>query len=527
MLTDFRSLGDTALLQADVCVVGSGAAGIAIATSMIGTRHRVILIESGGLAFEPATQALYAGESVGLPWDFGLANSRFRVFGGTTTVWGGGCYPLDDMDFRVRPWVPHSGWPLNRADLDPWYALARRVLHTNEGPTIVEDGADEARLPYHFAKSKFVHKRGLSSLRPRLGDVYLADLERAANVHVLLHANLLELATGSAGNVSAAVVGTIEGKRARVQARHYVLACGAIENARLLLLSNSRLPAGLGNQHDLVGRFFMDHPRGRLGTITTDDPARIGDPYNRMVEVPGTPRPGDPCFSHAIQEEERLLNCRLRPQDYENDEAVPDGVKAVREFRAGIKAGAFPGGSGTLAWRIAAGLGDVVPGVVRRLANRPVVASHRIDLEGFFEQAPNPASRITLSDTPDALGQRRVRMDWQMTALDSRTFRRAAELFGSELARLGLGRLQLDPWLRDGSGGVPHLGGAAHHLGTTRMSNDPRQGVVDGNCRVHGIDNLHVVGGSVFPTGGWAFPTFTIVALALRLSAHLRQRLSA
>jgi choline dehydrogenase-like flavoprotein len=525
MLIDFRKFADSATIDADICVVGAGAAGIAIAVSLIGTRHRVCVLESGGFEFEPETQALYEGEAVGVPWGTALETSRLRFFGGTTNHWGGGCTPLDEMDFHERPWVPHSGWPIVRSDLDPWYERARPLLHMPDTPFDDPEWLARDAPSFTFDSSKLVHRHVLPSQQPRLGKVYRADLEGASNVQVLLHANLIEFVTNEATNaVSEARIRTLEGKAGRVRARVFVLACGGIENARLLLLSNSINPRGLGNRYDVVGRFFMDHPSGRLGAITSDAPHRLADPYNRQVFVPGAPHPGEISLAGAIQQKACLLNGRLRPQDYE--QPPPDGIVAFREFQSGLRDGHFPDGFVHDVWRVASDLGDVVPGIYRRLLGRPVVTLHRIDFEGFFEQAPNPDSRVSLADTMDALGQRRVHLDWRLTELDMQTYRAAADIFGSELARLGLGRLQVDPWLRPGANGDPEVWGVAHHLGTTRMSKEPQKGVVDPDCRVHGIDNLYVVGGSVFPTGGWAFPTFTIVALALRLTDHLSQRLS-
>ena len=177
---------------------------------------------------------------------------------------------------------------------------------------------------------------------------------------------------------------------------------------------------------------------------------------------------------------------------------------------------------GTLALQLGMGLGDVVKAFAQKLTDRPTVKSSHVDLIGFFEQAPNPDSRITLGTETDALGKRKVCVDWRLTPLDMHTYRTAAKLFGGELASACGGTFQLDPWLDGEASTVPQVHGTAHHLGTTRMSDDPRQGVVDRHCRVHGIDNLHIAGSSVFPTGGWAFPTFTIVALSLRLAEDLR-----
>jgi choline dehydrogenase-like flavoprotein len=140
------------------------------------------------------------------------------------------------------------------------------------------------------------------------------------------------------------------------------------------------------------------------------------------------------------------------------------------------------------------------------------------------EQAPNPASRVTLSSERDALGMPRVRLDWRLTELDHRSFRAFYEVLGRELGRAGVGRLQMRDWVLEAPTAPwpPSLGGGWHHMGTTRMSRDPKQGVVDVNCRVHGVANLYVAGAAVYPTAGCVNPTLTLVAMTLRLSDHLK-----
>jgi choline dehydrogenase-like flavoprotein len=179
-----------------------------------------------------------------------------------------------------------------------------------------------------------------------------------------------------------------------------------------------------------------------------------------------------------------------------------------------------------LALRLGLGVGDIARAFVQKIADKPTVSSSHIDLVGFFEQAPNPHSRVILDSETDALGQRKVSVEWRLTPLDRHTYRAAATLFGNELARASAGSFELESWLEHDDGAAPDVHGTAHHLGTTRMSDDPRSGVVDRHCRVHGMQNLHIAGSSVFPTGGWAFPTFTIVALSLRLADQLRSVLA-
>ena len=529
MIIDFRAADSPAEIKADLCVIGAGAAGITIAHALASSNLHVCVIESGGLELEEATQALYEGHSVGLPWGADLAASRLRCFGGTTGLWGGGCVPLDASDMAVRPWVPHSGWPISRRELDPFYDRARPILRLPDHKFGDERLAFSLpHKPLGFDPALLINTYAMLSGQPRLGEVYWDELARSRNVTVLLNANLTELKVNENGAaVRHASLRSLEGRTGRVQARSFVLACGGIENARLLLLSNSVKPHGLGNDRDLVGRFFMDHPSGRLGSIVSDDPERLSAAYDRHRTNRTLPIYPEIALSWALQQKQLVLNGRVRPEDFEVN--VPDGVAALRSLRADLAQGVTSRLPGDIR-RIVADIRDVAPSVYRALRGRPAVSTHRVDFQGFFEQAPNPDSRVTLGEQTDALGQRKTRLDWQLSELDRHTYETASRIFATELGRLGLGRVQLDPWLDPwlGRGGAPFGGvaGMAHHLGTTRMSETDQTGVVDRDCRIHGMDNLYVAGSSVFPTGGWAFPTFTIVALALRLSDQLRQILS-
>ena len=530
-------------VEADLCIVGGGAAGIAIARAFVDTRINVCLIESGGLAGEQRSQELYEGDSAG-EIEFDPGTSRMRVFGGSCNLWGGGCIPLRRMDMERREWVPHSGWPIGYDELEPYYVRAREFCRIGD-MAFDDDGfaQPQGREALDFDRSKVVNQFFARS--PILfGDAYRAELARADNITVLLHGNLLELKASQDGRrVREAHIGALNGARSIVRARHYVLACGGIENARLLLLSDSVVPQGLGNQHDVVGRYFMDHPSGKLGSLTASASHRITRPYERRA-IKGLP-PAFPeiALAPAFQREHRVLNGRVHPFGVEGP--LPRGIRALRELRTALRttvqdesallearlsealrnapAGhviTAPHSLAFTALKLTLGMGDIARACVHRLANQPTVANSHVDLVGYFEQAPNPDSRITLGDDTDAFGQRKVNVDWRLTSLDRETYRSSAMVFGEEIARAGNARFELEPWLEEG--GTPEVHGTAHHMGTTRMSDDPRTGVVDRQCKVHGMDNLHIAGSSVFPTGGWAFPTFTIVALSLRLADELR-----
>lgn len=546
MIIDYLDKSGPEDFVVDICIIGAGPAGITIARSFIGGTRSVCLVESGGLAGEDRNQELYEGTSIGSP-ELDPATSRMRAFGGSCNVWGGGCIPLSNLDLGPRDWVPHSGWPLNYEDLEPYYRRAREVCGI-EAHEFVEGSflTPPARTPIVFDAGKLINQNFVLS-PVFFGEAYRAEFAQAENITVLLHANLLELeAIESGSSVRRARIGALDGRRGTIRARNYVLACGGIENARLLLLSNSTMPNGLGNDHDLVGRYFMDHPSGKLGTLFTDAPDPLTRPYDRSGGKGPAPAFPELCLSDQAVQTHQLLSGRVRPVAVEAP--VPKGVQALRDLKKAIRPAqdetralegiarvAITGDAcdgqrgasrkqnlGKLGLRVGLGSWDIAHAVWRKWANKPTVKSDHVDVIGYFEQAPNPDSRVTLGDEVDALGQRKVCIDWRLTGLDWHTYRTAADLFGAELANSCAGKFRIEPWLQEGDGAAPQLRGTAHHLGTTRMSDDPQQGVVDRQCRVHGVDNLYVVGSSVFPTGGWAFPTFTIVALSMRLAEHLR-----
>jgi choline dehydrogenase-like flavoprotein len=342
----------------------------------------------------------------------------------------------------------------------------------------------------------------------RFGATYRDDLKNASNITLLLQANVVALeADESATHVRVAKLRALDGSVGEVRAKRFVLACGAVENARLLLLSNSAAPAGLGNHHGLVGRYFMQHPHVAVATLRTGAADVLESIFAQhavgTAKVRASLSP-----SAAVQEERGLLNCAATL------DRTPDpvtGYGALRSVWRDIRQGQWPEQLGS---RMRRAFGD--PGSMAD-------SDELMTLYMRSEQAPNPDSRITLSDARDALGLRRARIDWRLSDTDKRTLAEGATSIGESLSGMGLGRVRLAPWLQDADADWPaELWGGCHHMGTTRMSRTAESGVVDEQCRVHGIDNLYVAGSSVFPTGGYANPTLTIVALALRLAEHLR-----
>jgi choline dehydrogenase-like flavoprotein len=474
----------------------------------------VLLVESGGLDFDPDIQALYKGQLTGatqLPMD----ESRLRFLGGSTNHWDGHCRPLDPIDFETRSWVPHSGWPFNYQHLHPFYERAQVWCELSdmeyeprrwEGlrPSLI--GFDPARLS---------NRMWQFSPPTRFGERYRPDLEDSQRIRVLYHANVLEIVPNAgATKVEALRLKTMGGKEARVTARTFVLACGGIENARLLLDSDSVAKTGLGNGNDLVGRFFLEHPHAILGYAVPFVNVERFPAYYNSVEVSGIQMQVKPGMPEAVQREKQILNgCIDLGYGYDRSE----GYMALRNATKGFSGGRMPDGFGRALLQIVGDLDGTAVGLYRRIQKE-----HVFWFGANFEQAPNPDSRVTLLPERNAIGARRARVDWQLSEIDKASTLFGCRVVGEELARLGMGRTKIDAWLLEGGRAWQGVMGHCHHMGTTRMHDDPKRGVVDRNGRVHGIGNLYVAGSSVFPTSGYANATLTIVALAMRLADHLK-----
>lgn len=551
MIIDYLDRSAPTDYQCHVCIVGAGPAGLAIASVFARSQFKVCILESGGFESDHQTQALNDGESVG-PTLLDPGLSRLRALGGSCRLWGGGCVPLTRLDLAPRHWVPSSGWPIDFDELAAWCGHARSALCIDQRHEIGDGSFGNANFN-HALPLREEHARDRVCIEsPVLFQVhYRSLLEESENITLLLHANLLGLdAATDADRVQAARIGTLDGRRGSVRAHHYVLAAGGIENARLLLASDSVHPEGLGNRHDQVGRYFMDHPRCSAGGIVGGDLQALLRSYDRDGQRESRPLYRELALADSAQRDLGLLNARARPIPVADE--PPAGLQALRELRASFRTAADAPSDGVegevqralangipappqerpartggnarrarLMLRVGMHPGQVAGAIARRLRHRSADHFRRVELMTYFEQAPNPHSRITLGTTRDALGMRRVRVDWRLTDLDYASYRTSAALLGEEAARCCRGRFEPAAWVTD-PGLQPDVHGTAHHIGTTRMSARPEDGAVDPDCRVHGMENLHVAGSSVFPTGGWAFPTFTLVALALRLADRLR-----
>jgi len=491
------SLFDTVF---DVCISGSGPAGLPLALKLAARKHRVLLLEAGGLQFSQRSNDVYQGSNTGLEY-FEPHASRQRFFGGTSNHWGGWCREMSAGNFMVREYVPYSGWPIRKADLDPYSAEAGKILHvhTPEVADYLLQGEQDAGL----RKTAFRY----SEPPARLGQKFRQAVAESDHLFCMLNASLVDIDLAENRDaVTAFHVSGYDGKRYRARAGQYVLCHGGIENPRTLLNANHQMQHGIGNDAGLVGHFFMEHPHFTTGF------GIVNHAHPGLQRFAGAGCSGlraaiyEP--TEAFQQRERVLAFGLRfiPQQgmCQPDEQTP--------FRARLKQlvcnpDALLGSGEGVAPE--AGAGRVFDMCFKTAA----------------EQSPDPASRISLGDDRDRFGNRRVLVHWQLNELDIRTLKESALQAGRLMAENDLGRVRLPDWLLDADPVPPGLSSdevaGYHHMGTTRMADSPRRGVVDRNQRVFGIANLYIGGSSVFATSGHVNPTFTIVQLSLRLADHL------
>ncbi len=525
MIVDAESLADGTRLSADVCILGAGAAGITLARELEGTGLEVVVLESGAETLEPDIQDLARGESVGETLGFSdnpatLDSVRLRQLGGTTNHWAGFCRPFDEVDFEVRPALERSGWPITRADLDPWYEAAHPVLGLGPYRFDWEHWVDEQGGGQPLLDTPLV-QTGVYQIRDlRFGPEYREELAAARDVTVHLRANAVDLRLDAGGDrvveVRARTLGGVG--FSVVEPAVVVVALGGIENPRLLLASNTQRPAGLGNEHDLVGRYFCEHFAVPAAV------AAVGHDPDALSAL----------FEADLGAQEGSL--RVKGVVSLTSEAVRD--RGLLSLTCQLVVGAYADERP----RAISGLG-----ISEVAAVATATGSQRPRSSLYFlanaEQELNPESRVRLGRDRDPLGMPRVELDWQFTERDRSSILEGMALIGDELGRIGLGRLQVTPGtirFERTDGIRPYVGGLAvdadaadptgfelglgfHHMCTTRMAADPADGVVDADLRVHSVDNLFVAGSSSFGTAGAATPTYTLVALALRLADHLQR----
>lgn len=485
---------------ARICIFGSGPAGMTLAHSLAEDGYDVLLVEGGGLEYEVATQEFYQGTVIGDEY-YELDETRLRYFGGTSGHWGGACRPLDPQDFVARPGRPETGWPIGRKDLTPYLARASEILEVSSQYHDPSFKPGLAWQDFHFSPPV------------RFGDKYLSYCETAPNLRVCLNSSLVNMLPRDGGP---AAIGTAEiitklGEESeddrvawQVEAEIFVLCLGGIENSRILAWINEQNEQRLIHEHDQIGRYWMEHPSTLIGEAVLFDNAR--EILDQIAFLgPDWRDQGTELYlglTAGNQDEKALLNVSFLflEQAYASTKQLVSELLCLAPTLGHKLASAF---------------------------DRNLVCGGR--LEAMWEQTPDPANRVALGETRDRLGIPQVELHWRVTDTDRKSIAASSLEFARLFAEHDLGRVRLADWIDDETIPMPQnrrQPAHHHHMGGTRMSTSPETGVVNADLRVHDLDNLYVGGSSVFPTGGYANPTLTIVQLSLRLADHLRSRLA-
>jgi choline dehydrogenase-like flavoprotein len=453
-----------------VCIIGSGPAGISLALQL--EKHKIpcLIVEAGGLNYSPESQDAYKGQTIGDKY-IGLDLARLRYFGGTSGHWEGWCRPLDAVDFEARVGIKNSGWPIKKKDLDPYSKETESILEIESFPEDIPVNDDLKEVFFNFSPPV------------RFGDKYQQHIKKSSLIRLLINSPLKDIVPIN-GKISHINLHSKNKDVQKVSAKHFVLCTGGIENSRILLWSNQLHNGGVVPDAQALGNYWMEHPAYGVADTVLFSFTKMRKKGGMRFYAP----------SEDYLRKHNIGNFGLRLLSGENL------VKAL------IKDGIC-----------------IAPKLFEPLARK--VSSELVcnaALRLTWEQIPVSTNRIELNDEKDATGMPRVNLFWEKQDQDRLSAETAVKLFGTYLAKQDIGRVKVISWLADGKA-YPDDDEilSFHHMGGTRMASTPKEGVVDANCKVFGVENLFIGGSSVFPTGGHTNPTYTIVQLALRLGDHI------
>ncbi|MBN2346083.1 MAG: GMC family oxidoreductase [Candidatus Aminicenantes bacterium] len=488
MIVNGRMLKPGVVLDYDLCIIGSGPAGITLALELAQTRKRICVLEAGDESVgKVGLEEFFSGDNVGL--DYKLTECRSRRLGGTSDIWAGYVAMLDPNDFVEKAGLPRSGWPISYDSLRPYYERAYKLL----GGTSCEFDPEKLSRPQYerirFAfdeiTSKIWHFNPLNFAKQ-----FSRILKKSEIIDVYINSTVIRIVPGPCGDrISHLVVASGVNRFFTVRARLFVLACGALENARFLLAQRRVVPDVFRNRH--IGLYFMEHPAYmKCAHVLLSGPHansklyHMPDPKQFLREIPVCAffQIGSP-----LRDKLRLPNAAFNL----NRPIIPIQLR------------------------------ERVSLTLRNLYGREEQAERLARILVISEQYPNASSRVTLSDANDPFGIPKIRLDWQLADEEVKKILLSLRTLGMKLGQNGLGRLQFSEWVL-GEKAIEHVHYSWHQMGTTRMARTADDGVVDTNCRMFGLENAYIAGSSVFPTSGCANPTFTILALTIRLADHLK-----
>lgn len=523
MITDLVDGDRHQTRTADICVIGAGTAGLVLVRELLSSGYTVVVLESGGTTVEETTQQLYACTVTGLPHR-GYRDGRVRTLGGTSTRWGGQLLPLTALDIEPREWIGAVAWPLGYAELQDYYRRVERLFGVDGDPyepaalnrwPVQGTDFDANHFTARYAKWPPFARRNLARLVGK-------DCAQSRSVEVVLHANVTEISlNGDGTRVVSVKARTLDGARIEVTARHFVVATGTLETIRLLLASRGAAPGGVGNHSGHLGKNFQDHLSLRAAELFPRSTRSFEKRFSPFF-IDGTMRTARLELSANVQRDRKLLSCFGQVLfETPDDSGFAELREGLRRFQA--RRNPWPSVEG---WsNILSDIPNMCRlGAIRFLKQRVAYPDNaRFHLQVDVEQCPNAESTVTLGRDRDALGMPMLTLNWRIKSLEKKTMQEYVRLFRHEWERLELGDARWNQKLfEEGDRWLEDVIDVYHQTGGTAMSEHPSGGVADPQLRVHGVGNLFLASCSVFPSAGSANPTFTLLALTMRLADHLR-----
>lgn len=520
MIYDFDQL-EKSEFDADIAIIGSGAAGISIALEFANTDIRVALIESGNFKISRKNQKLNVVNNSGISY-FDLSAQRGRYFGGTTNFWGGTCIPFDPIDFEDIPARSGINWPISFSEIYPYIDRAKKVCGVN----ISEANEIFEKLDLNSKRSEieeFEWKPLQFSPFPfRFGEKYGAQLKESQNIAVYHNANLTSLEVDDIKtSCNKAIVRSLAGKEASISAKYFILAAGGIENPRLMLNMNSIF------SNINIGRYFAEHPTAIIGKLIGADAFKVYADHQKNILLNKEIKPGLG-VTEQFMKKHKLLNSLITIWPIPKDAYLISRAKMLlylmrrREFGIKFLLNLF---------LIMPKSISLLPHVFNRMGGQKKEVDFIkdcFDVRLVTETLPNFDSCVSLSDKKDGLGMFRANLNWELGGVDKKTFISTAKAFKKQIESNYDVRLDLEGWILDEDANWEERinldGHHGHHMGTTRMAMNFEEGVVDKECKVFGMKNLYIAGSSIFTTYGFANPTLMIVAFAVRLADHIKSK---
>lgn len=525
----------------DICVVGTGPVGLALALEFEQSGREVLLLESGGSAVGPASAEASRAEIVDPARHAAMELAVVRAFGGTSWTWGGRCVAFDDIDWMNRAFVADAHWPIKHDEIRPFYKRASEVLLC---------GSDEFTLPY---KRRLTDGLTLDSVErwssePKVILQHRARILASERIRLALNSTLTGLNLNSDGSrVEGLSVATRHGART-VKARRIVLAMGGVETTRLLLHAQRRWPRHFGGVDGPLGRYYMGHISGKIASIQLNDPRAIDD-LDFKLDASGAYHRRRFMLTAEAQIEHKVLNTAFWPDnppfyDPSHGSGVLSAVflalafgptgkfllpEAIRLVHTGPRPYRLAAHLRNAVLGLPRGAGDILGILAGRFIGKPRKPGFLVHNRGgryalhyHAEQVPQPQSRITLGSQVDSFGVPRAVIDLRFNGQDVQSVIDSHALLDHALRANGIGRLEYwHPAQQMPERVFAQASDGFHQVGTTRMGDDPAHSVVDVDLKVHGVENLFVASSSVFPTTGQANSTLLAVAFAVRLAGHL------